>query len=74
MTKTKKITRAVLLGCILIATIWDIHVSWNAETGDTISEMTFAFAHQNPTVVFLIGYICGHLFWGQTEKKEVNNG
>lgn len=65
MTKTQKITRAVILVCILIAVGWDIHVAWNAVPGDTISEMTLAFVMKHPTIPFLVGYVMGHLFWPQ---------
>lgn len=74
MTTTKKITRTVLLACILVACVWDVYVSWNPVQGDTISEMTFAFVHQNPTIAFLLGYVCGHLLWGQTPAKEEDHG
>jgi len=68
--KTSRVTRTVLLICILIACGWDVFVAWNSVPGDTISEMVFAFVHQNPTVSFLVGYVCGHLFWGQQEKED----
>jgi hypothetical protein len=67
MTKTQRITRAVIIGVILIAVGWDIHVAWNAKPGDTISEMVLFFVMKHPTIPFLVGYIMGHLFWPQKE-------
>lgn len=69
MTKTKKITRGVLVACICVCVAWDVFVAWNPIPGDTISEMTLAFVSQNPSVPFLIGYIMGHLFWPQSQPK-----
>lgn len=67
---TSKVTRMVLLFCIGACVIWDVFVAWNPIPDDTISEMTLQFAMDNPTVPFLVGYICGHLFWPQNPKEN----
>jgi hypothetical protein len=67
---TSKLTRVILLSCIAVCVIWDVFVAWNPIPDDTISEMTLKFVMNNPTIPFLVGYVCGHLFWAQTPKKE----
>jgi len=77
---TSKITRSVILVCLLALCGWDVFVAWNGVPGDTVSEMVFNFARHHPTIPFLLGYVCGHFFWGQNEtfkdetKEELNDG
>lgn len=67
---TSKVTRLILLVCIGVCVIWDVFVAWNPIPNDTISETTLLFVMKNPTVSFLVGYICGHLFWSQKVKED----
>jgi len=67
---TSRMTRVILLVCIGVCVVWDVFVAWNPIPDDTISEMTAKFVMSNPTIPFLVGYICGHLFWAQKVKED----
>lgn len=39
------------------------------ESGDTISEVTLAFAQRHPALPFSVGVVAGHLFWPQRVRS-----
>jgi hypothetical protein len=65
---SQKITIAILLACAALLIGWDIYVAANPTPGDTISEITLAFAQKHPVLPFALGVIMGHLFWPQRVK------
>lgn len=60
---TKLITATIVIATILGLIGWDIFVAANTVSGDTISEITLAFAYKHPFVAFALGVLCGHLTW-----------
>jgi hypothetical protein len=70
MIPTKKITILLLLAVIVILGGWDIYVAANAHSGDTISEIVLAASIERPIIPFVLGVVCGHLFWPQTKEPN----
>lgn len=70
MTRTKKVTISLLVAAVLALIAWDVVVAMNPTPGDTISEITLAFAMRHPALPFAVGVVCGHLFWPQYRRKE----
>jgi hypothetical protein len=62
---TRKVTISILIVLCLVLIGWDVWVYLEPTPGDTISEVTFAFAQRHPVLPFAIGVICGHLLWPQ---------
>ena len=62
---TKLITGCLLVGVGALLVGWDIYVASNSINGDTISEITLAFARKHPVVPFALGVLMGHLLWSQ---------
>lgn len=58
-------TIIILVVTAILLIVWDIVVAANPVAGDTISEITLAFARKHPVVPFIMGVIMGHLFWPQ---------
>ena len=67
MTRKYTITILIIIALILIG--WDIWVYIEPTDGDTISEITLAFAQKHPVLPFAIGVLCGHLLWPQKIKS-----
>jgi len=63
---TKLVTVIVMVVAVIVLIVWDIVVAVNPTPGDTISEITLNFARNHPVVPFIVGIVCGHLFWPQT--------
>lgn len=67
--ETRQATAWVIgvIAAILIG--WDIYAAFFTRgRGDTISEVTLALVQRRPVIAFLLGVICGHLFWPQIER------
>ncbi len=66
---TKVITLIVMAAGALSWIVWDIIAASNRVPGDTISEISLAFARRSPIVPIviglIIGIILGHLWWPQ---------
>jgi peptidoglycan/LPS O-acetylase OafA/YrhL len=60
---SRRITIALVLATIAGLITWDVIAAVSPGDGDTISEVTLAFARRHPSVGFLIGGLLGHLFW-----------
>jgi hypothetical protein len=43
----------------------------NKRERDTISEITWRVTMRKPFVAFLVGFLCGHLFWFSERCAEV---
>lgn len=66
---TRKITISILVAVAVLLIGWDIYVAITPAPGDTISEITLAFAQRHPVIPFAIGVLCGHLLWPQFKSK-----
>jgi hypothetical protein len=58
---------AWVIGVIVLVLIgWDVYAAFFTKgNGDTISEVVLAAAQRRPVFSFLVGVVCGHLFWPQ---------
>ena len=65
MSKTKRITVAVLVLSVALLIGWDLVVICNETPGDTISEMLYSAARRWPIIPLCVGMILGHIFWAQ---------
>ena len=68
MSRTKKITLALVAAATLALVGWDIVVAFNDVPGDTISE-SFLGANSRG-LIFALGVICGHLAWPQYIRRK----
>ena len=65
---TKTVTVLLLLVAVVILGGWDVVVAANARPGDTISEIVLEASLRRPIIPFVVGVVCGHLFWPQERK------
>jgi len=66
MNKTKllKISKWVLGIAIALILIWDLFAQLTGGLETTVSWAIWQWSGQYAFVSFLVGFVCGHLFWG----------
>jgi len=60
---TEKITKIVIIVAVVGIITYDIVMATNKTSGDTVSEVIWQTIKGNPWIPFLVGFVCGHLFW-----------
>ena len=62
------ISRIIVISAVALVLVWDIVVLFlSKKKGDLTTSVSYAiwgFARRAPFVPFIVGFICGHLFWG----------
>lgn len=66
-----KITRIILIVVAVGLGLWDLYAQLVLGTSATISNAIIVFAHKQPWVAFIAGFIMGHLFWRMEPTKEI---
>lgn len=66
---TRRVTIILLVAFVVVLAGWDIFAAAEPTAGDTISELVLATARRHPVLPFVVGIICGHLFWPQGETQ-----
>ncbi len=62
-SKIQRISKFVVIGAIAILFLWDCYAQIAGGTEATISRAVWDFSKTNPFVVFLAGFVAGHLWW-----------
>ena len=60
----------LLIVITAVLLVWDLYVAFSPEPGDTISEVLLWTAQRHPVLPFVVGVVCGHLFWPQRLPAE----
>lgn len=64
-------TEILLVAFIVILLLWEGWTLINKRRADTISETTWRATMRRPFIVFLIGFLFGHLFWQSDTTYDV---
>jgi hypothetical protein len=59
----KSFTGIFISGLLLATLAYDVYAFLAGGTEATISWTIFEYSYKYPAGVFLIGFVCGHLFW-----------
>lgn len=62
MTKTRKLTIAVIVTCTFLIIAYDIYAVMAGGIPATISSVIFDYSKEFPLIPFAFGVLCGH-FW-----------
>jgi uncharacterized membrane protein len=68
--KVQSITIIVIVAAIVVLLGYDTWAAFTGTTNATISWVTWTYAHKYPIIPFLVGGLCGHLFFTQTSAQE----
>lgn len=66
-----KLTDKVLLGSVAGLLAYEGYTLINKEPEDTISESVWRVEKSRPVVPFLVGLLCGHLFFSRVPDDAV---
>lgn len=69
-----KISRWVVCIAAAIVLLWDLFAQLVGGSGATVSMAIWRFAGEVPFVTFLVGFVNGHLFWGDPAKFKGPTG
>lgn len=69
---TKNVTIFFIFAAVLVLGGWDIYAAFNGTPGDTVSEIVLEASLRRPVVPFVVGVICGHLFWPQIGEQNAS--
>lgn len=65
--KIRIITTFVLVATIVFLVGYDVIAALLGTTDATISWVIWTDIHEYPVIAFAAGFLCGHLFWSQTQ-------
>lgn len=63
-----KKTPVFILTALTAVIIFDFYIIFNDGSAETISAYIIRWSYQFPSIPFLVGFICGHLFWRMSDK------
>jgi len=58
------ISQVVVIAFVVGVLSWDLFAQLRGGSKATVSWAVWGFAQKAPWVVFIVGFVCGHLFWG----------
>ena len=56
-------TLIFIVSAIVVILGFDLYLYYTGGTENTISWFTYDLSYDKPFVTFLVGFVCGHLFW-----------
>jgi hypothetical protein len=62
------LTVLFMLVIILSVTIFDVFIIYKKGKYESISAHIIRAAKKYPSIPFLIGFVCGHLFWSMSDQ------
>lgn len=76
----------VILGLVVFIAAYDFYIIYKEGKKESISAWIIRLSHKYPSIPFLLGFVCGHLFWSmdtadwkieppkEEKVKQVNEG
>lgn len=66
----KKYTIAFIVVALTLVIGFDVWVILKSGSENSISQVIIDYSYQYPFITFLVGFVCGHLFWQMPKKKD----
>jgi hypothetical protein len=58
----------MFIGILVVAiTVFDFYIIAKKGKEESISAHLIRLSHKHPSIPFLIGFVCGHLFWRMSD-------
>ena len=57
------VTRMLVVFIILIVALWDFYVLYQGQQQATFSVVIYESSKKWPVIPFVLGFLCGHIFW-----------
>ena len=56
-------TRLLMIFIAFTVAVWDTFLIYRGHTESTFSVVLYESARQWPVIAFVLGFLCGHIFW-----------
>lgn len=63
-----KKTFIFIIGLVVAVAVFDVYIIAEAGKTESISATIIRWSHDYPSIPFLLGFVCGHLFWRMKDK------
>jgi hypothetical protein len=57
------LTIAFIIFLVVIVAVFDVYIIAKKGKQESISAHIIRISHKYPSITFLLGFLCGHLFW-----------
>ena len=64
-----KKTPLFILVVLAAVVIFDFYIVFDEGSTESISAYIIRWSKEYPSISFLSGFVCGHLFWRMTDKR-----
>ncbi len=64
----KKTVLFILIMVVAIV-VFDFYIIAAEGATESISAYLIRWSHEYPSIPFLLGFVCGHLFWRMSDKR-----
>lgn len=61
------LTMAFIVFLVVIIAVFDVYIIAKKGKEESISAHLIRASHKFPSIPFLIGFVCGHLFWRMSD-------
>jgi hypothetical protein len=61
------LTLGFIVAMVVIIAIFDVWVIAKKGKQESISAHLIRISHKHPSIPFLLGFLCGHLFWRMSD-------
>lgn len=58
-----------ILFMVVSITVFDFYIVFAEGAQESISAYIIRWSKEFPSIPFLIGFVCGHLFWRMSDKR-----
>jgi hypothetical protein len=65
----KKLTVLFIVLTVLVIAGWDVYAIMTGGVESSISHTMIEWSYKYPIFTFMMGIICGHLFWRMSDTK-----
>lgn len=53
---------------VIVVAVFDVYIIADEGKTASISATLIRWSHEYPSIPFLLGFVCGHLFWRMKDK------
>lgn len=65
----KKVTVIFILVLAVVIAAFDVYIMQIGGKEASISQTIILWSYEYPSITFLLGFVCGHLFWRMRSNK-----
>jgi hypothetical protein len=64
-----RVTQIFIVVSFLVIVLFDVAIIALHGAQESISAYILRWSHEHPSIPFVAGFICGHLFWSMKDKN-----